>query len=933
MANTYLPGQRWISDGEPDLGLGSVQRVSARTVTVAFPASGETREYGLDQTPLRRARFREGDTVRTREGASLLVLAVAERDGLLVYLGKDGELPETGLGDRLGFSGPRQRLLAGDGQPPAAFNLRCAALAHQHRRRKSRVRGFIGGRIELHPHQLYVAAQVTSRLLPRVLLADEVGLGKTIEAGLILHRLLLTGRARRVLVLLPDSLVHQWFLELYRRFNLWFHIFDEDRCRALALETPGANPFLEAQLVICTFSLFAGNPERSGQALAAGWDMLVVDEAHHLGWTAAAASPEYALVERLGRTAEGLLLLTATPEQLGLASHFGRLRLLDPDRFQDLVTFTRQAERFRSVASLAERLLDQQPLSRAERDGLADILQEDPASVSARQGDPDVRGQWLGALLDRHGTGRVMFRNTRATVAGFPARKVRMAALPAAPEVLKALAREFAADLDPGAEAAFRPEFAKDPRLDWLGDLLRVPGGDKILLICRTRAKAEAIAKALQPRIKAKLALFHEGLTLVQRDRNAAWFAEENGARLLLCSEIGSEGRNFQFAHQLVLFDLPLDPDLLEQRIGRLDRIGQSADILVHVPFVTGSGQEVLARWYHEGLDAFRENLSGGRELMEQFQPAILATARTGPAIAELIRAARAAREALKAKLEQGRDRLLELNSFRPRDSAGLVQEIGGQDADPVLESFMLSVFEHFFVEVEELAHRTYQLGSMGVLVETFPGLPSEGLTVTFERRRALAREDLQFLTWDHPLVTGALDLLLGATAGTTCFSRWPDPNTPSLMLEAVFLLECVAPPKLHLDRFLPPTPLRVLLDHQGNDLTRSLSRTQLARQVEPGDGLALLARPGVRQDLLPRLLAQAQAIAERRQPRIVALAREEMAGQLDRELDRLRALARVDGGAGEAELGPMLEHKQALDRHLLEARLRLDALHLIQRG
>src|SRR5262249_47911084 len=138
--------------------------------------------------------------------------------------------------------------------------------------------------------------------------------------------------------------------------------------------------------------------------------------------------------------------------------------------------------------------------------------------------------------------------------------------------------------------------------------------------ICRTQAKVTAIEATLRQQLKnMKAAVFHEGLSLLQRDRNAAWFADKHGAQVLLCSEIGSEGRNFQFAHHLVLFDLPLDPEILEQGIGRLDRIGQTSEIQVHVPFVTGTGQEVLARWYHDGLNAFEKNLQGGRELLELF--------------------------------------------------------------------------------------------------------------------------------------------------------------------------------------------------------------------------------------------------------------------------------------------------------------------------
>src|SRR4029077_10615814 len=134
--------------------------------------------------------------------------------------------------------------------------------------------------------------------------------------------------------------------------------------------------------------------------------------------------------------------------------------------------------------------------------------------------------------------------------------------------------------------------------ITWLIDLLRSLDPAKVLLICRTQAKVTAIDAALRQRVQnVKIALFHEGLSLIQRDRNAAWFAERDGARILICSEIGSEGRNFQFSHHLVLFDLPLDPELLEQRIGRLDRIGQKSEIQVHVPYVAGSSHEVLVRW------------------------------------------------------------------------------------------------------------------------------------------------------------------------------------------------------------------------------------------------------------------------------------------------------------------------------------------------
>lgn len=932
---------------EPELGLGEVRAVGPRRVTLTFRASVETREYVAANAPLRRAAFRAGDAISTVEHGALTVDAVEESEGLLYYQCGDLRLCETALTDTLSFNSPSKRLFAGQGDPPAVFDLRVSALGHQHERRKSEVRGFLGGRIDLLPHQLSIASEVTGRLIPRVLLSDEVGLGKTIEASLIVHRLLLTGRAQRVCVVVPESLIHQWFLELLRRFSLWFHIFDEGRCTAIEAGSPGVNPFLENQLVLCEIGLFTRHPLRLQQALDAGWDVLVVDEAHHLHWSPAAASPEYSAIEALGRRTPGLLLLTATPEQLGVASHFARLRLLDPDRFHDLEEFSRESDGYRVVARLAEQLRTGAPLTDGDVTTLAGILDESAAAVrsgvaNAGNGDRTISDAWIDVLLDQHGTGRVMFRNTRATVGGFPSRVPHLYPLTMAPADTtraKALAQEWRAETNPAAATTFRPAFARDPRLDWLVDFLRSSGQEKVLLICHTRRKALAIEAALKERTAAlKMAAFHEGLTIVQRDRGAAWFAEPDGARLLICSEIGSEGRNFQFAHHLVLFDLPLDPSLLEQRIGRLDRIGQAEHVHVHVPYVSGTHQEILARWYQEGLDAFAQNLLGGRELLERFGAGIgeLAGRRSkerGRRALELqpfIDSVREYRTELAVRLEQGRDRLLEWNSFRPETAARLIDEIRRQDEDPALDAFMLSVFDRFFVEVEEVAPRTYRLGSAGVLVDDFPGLPSDGLTVTCDRRRALIREEMQFLTWDHPLVSGALDLLLGSEHGNCAFAQWPD-ATPALYLEAVYMLECIAPSRFHVDRFLPPTPLRVIVDHRGQSASETVLPTAFAATA--GDGRMLLERPEIRDTLLPRLLERTRQLVDVQAAAVVAEASAAMTARLQRETSRLRDLQKVNRTVRNEEIESLLQEREALDGHIGSARLRLDALRVIHRG
>ena len=610
-------GQRWISESEPELGLGIIESVEKHQVRLAFKAANEIRLYAPSNAPIKRVEFREGDTIYTQADAPVVIERVREDNGLLTYIAGNTEVPEALVADSTSFSKPEDRLIGGQIDPTNCFTLRYEAMQHQHSMRKSKVAGVAGARIDLIPHQLYIASRVANRHAPRVLLADEVGLGKTIEACLIMHRLHLTGRAERMLIILPESLVHQWFVELLRRFNLWFTLLSQERCNDVTTEDPETNPFLEEQLVICSIGSLLENEHLARCAILTKWDMLVVDEAHHLEWTPESASPGYQLVEALAQQSHGLLLLTATPEQLGADGHFARLRLLDPDRYQDLETFKAEQAEYEQIAAVARKMASGSKLSRKDKDFLRSVFKEfTDKEFNDHLKEPD---QLLDELVDRHGTGRVIFRNTRDFLNGFPKRKALPQALNQSKtlsrEVLQArLLREF--DMETGSEdSADQTEplnYDHGPRIKWLAKLLRKLGDEKVLLICRTREKVQAIYDALVKELNVKAAVFHEGLTLLQRDRNAAWFAETEGAQILLCSEIGSEGRNFQFAHHLVLFDLPLNPELLEQRIGRLDRIGQTDTIKVHLPYLKHSCTELLMRWHHEGLNDVEHSLKGG---------------------------------------------------------------------------------------------------------------------------------------------------------------------------------------------------------------------------------------------------------------------------------------------------------------------------------
>jgi len=932
----FFPNQRYTSKGEPELGVGILTEAGSRQVQIHFPLSDKTRRYALESAPLRRVVFKPGDTIVDTQSRPLLVRQVEMEGDLYMYYGKDRKLSEADLGDVTVRHDVDDRLFTGDVDAPEAFTLRRETLQLDYRRRLSAVNGFVGGRIDLIPHQLYIAHEVSSRYAPRVLLSDQVGLGKTIEACLILHRLLLSGRISRVIILVPESLVHQWFVEMLRRFNLWFNIFDEERCASLDEGAPDDNPFLDNQLILCSTEFLAGSTKRAQQAIASSWDMLVVDEAHHLEWSIDMVSPEYQVVEQLSRVAKGLLLLTATPEQLGVESHFARLRLLDPNRYVNFDDFTQESSDHSAVANIVEKLYQGKTLLARETKLLTTIFSAERIQSLASGGDV-AKDKLIEDLLDQHGPGRVLFRNTRSAMSGFPTRKAHLVPLAATddPKLIQRLTKEFTRDMEPGeTPTRLSYNFTEDPRVQWLLTLLQEISPAKVLLICKSTEKVLALEKVLEKRLK--VGVFHEDLTIVQRDRNAAWFSEDEGAQLLLCSEIGSEGRNFQFAHQLVLFDLPLHPELLEQRIGRLDRIGQTEDIHIYVPYLIHSPQQMLVRWFHEGLNAFEENLEGGNEYSKLFSDRLLtlihshALADDSPELDALIAETSLFRTSLQTKLANGRDRLLEMNSFRPAVANKLVEQIQAEDGDASLENYLTDVFAHFEVEMEDLAPRTYFLQPGSEIAEAFPSVPREGISVTFDRKRALSRDDISFLSWDHPMVTGAIDLVLSSGTGSASFGVLRGTRNTGILLELLFVLETSGPGSIDIDRFLPHTPLRIVVDHTGKGVTANYPAEMLDQNITRASMDQLLDNETLMDTILPRMIAHATGIAEQQSAQKRADGLQRMNLTLNHEIDRLRNLQKKNNNIRPEEIQTALQEQITLATLIRDARVRMDAIQLI---
>jgi ATP-dependent helicase HepA len=951
-AISFQPGQRWVSNTESELGLGVVLEVANRRVKISFPAADETRTYAVDIAPLSRVRYEVDQQISTIDGDKILIAEVEEHNGCLMYLGTDESaqfqvVPENQLNSFVQFSKPQERLFAGQIDKNRAFELRMDTLRYYKQLQQSPVSGLLGPRIQLLPHQLYIANETASRNAPRVLLADEVGLGKTIEAGLIIHQQLITGRAKRILIALPDSLVHQWLVEMLRRFNLFFTILDEERCVAL-VESGTENPFESAQLVICTLSFLSEQTERLEQAFAADWDLLVVDEAHHLEWSEKQVSPAYTAIETLSQKARGLLLLTATPEQLGIEGHFARLRLLDPARYFDITLFREEEARYAPINTLVQQLLADDGLQQISAEevqkeltgflGTAAVKELNIELADKDTNIEETRNRLIRELLDRHGTGRVLFRNTRASIQGFPTRELQAHPL---------LAPDLPANLDApeldSIEAQFKPELLlgeewlqTDPRVTWLIDFLEQQRGNKILVICARAETALELEQHLNLKHGVQSAVFHEGLSLVARDRAAAYFADdEQAAQVLVCSEIGSEGRNFQFVNQLVLFDLPLDPDLLEQRIGRLDRIGQLHDILLHVPYYQHSAQEVLMRWYHEGINAFESTCAIGHAQLREFKEPLkscLLDPQDQEKTNDLIQKTRDSSEALINQLQNGRDRLLELNSCDSDRAELIVEDMHEQEQRHALSAYMEKVFDQFGVDQEHHSATSVILRpGEHMLGHSFPSLPEDGITATYKRDVALSREEFQYLTWEHPMVTGAMDMVLSGEFGNTafCTMKLPPFKAGTILLEAIFTMSCQAPAALQLHRYLPLTTVRIVVDSKKNDLSNILTEkhfNKLGQKVRRHSAQDFVRHTRAQ---IIAMIEQAEQLAAKQEKSIVDEANQQMQSLQKSELQRLKALAEINPNIRQDEIEHLEAETAELHDFLELAHIKLEAIRL----
>jgi ATP-dependent helicase HepA len=722
----------------PELGIGRIVSMEGRTLLVEFPRSGKTLRLAHNTDALIAIELSRGRPIRLTQTGEESSITDRFEDG--TFRLANGRVVRAGELWPLPFERPLlERLAAGDVDEGRALLVRLKCLQFLSTRQANGLGSFLGGRVRLFPHQLHVAERATAADPVRWLLADEVGLGKTIEACLILNRLVHAGKIERCVVVAPQSLTVQWLGELWRKYHQVFTLLDSDRLGDVARDFgPDFNPFDVHRRVVIALEMLVERPHLTRQAELAGIDLLVVDEAQRLRRPPGhPGDPNWRAVAPIAGLGRHVLLLSATPLEDDAHGFFRLLQLLRPEEFPGDDFELRMS---RGI-----------PLP--------------PCTSSTRRVD-------IGGLPGRVGL-------VHSTGVPAPARSEAERIVRSAPAA-HAVAVRHKVDrlqrlLSSGAalSTVLAPEEhalgglaqstdARDPRIEWL--VTNAPAWraakEKTLVFVAHQETLEMVRTALSHRLQLATGVFHEGLSVARRDTEVARFREADGPSLLVSTESGGEGRNFEFCRRLVLFDLPWKPTVVEQRIGRLDRIGRRDPVeIVYFRPDTGIAADVVR--LYEAIGLFREPLAGLEPQLAHIEGALAEIAAnpdgtlTDETLERLIADARAAR----TRIQEAAYQQLHRDPYRAEMAEQLLSRVPA-DLDTVVEDAVIAACLQLGFKVDRLRGRrkfAIEFGNEAV-VDSLPGVPGGSTFVgTFDREEAVQDELIDFFASGHSLVEGLL--------------------------------------------------------------------------------------------------------------------------------------------------------------------------------
>jgi ERCC4-related helicase len=801
-----------------------------------------------------------------------LVPGLARPTWNVQFLGHAANIPESSLRPAV-IKDPIELFRNGRIGRASDFNLKSVAADLWNQHLHNVLVSLDHARVDLKPHQVGVVHRVISNYPHRFMLCDEVGLGKTIEAAMIIKELKARKHTKRILILVPSSLQIQWQFELKTKFNETFAIFNRDTVKYLK-DHGETHPWTTADQVIVSHSWASYDKKRRDEITSVDWDLIIVDEAHH------AREQKYGskvsrtnlyrlvndLVARPQHNRRAALFLTATPMQLQRHELYSLVEMLDPILFSSEEDFVLHIENLSGLSGLVDRLrVNGLPMGSEEIERVAGEMTAytgssiDEAMAELHDGDMESVVRWLEQT---HRLSEVLIRNRRSKVGEFmPRQAFRWKVTPTSLEkdiykrlqvVLRegyALAElqnkneigflmstfqrlatssnrallqslrnrkakllsqartgtitdvdvEEAFEADDTAESvtdriAVGAELDVSSMIDLIILLERVqtdskamklseeldklfeddPGG-KVLIFTQFR-ETQAMLKEVLGRSGWNVHLFHGQLGVEQKDEVVNRFKRGTGPQVLISTEAGGEGRNLQFCHLLVNYDLPWNPMKVEQRIGRVDRIGQDHPVSVFNLYVEGTIEERVLDVLEHRIRLFTEAIGGLEPIVGEIEADIRKALRlAGDAQdrhleALAIRAQRQVEDARRADRQMA-DLILDGKSYGAaiaRTARQADEVVTPEHYEEFLKGLLASVNTYLKGPDQ---YGVYQIQLHSPATVEWPELVEgrDRRRVCFDPRKNVDSEMVEYMGFGHPLIDALVENRV---------ERWPEGNS-----------------------------------------------------------------------------------------------------------------------------------------------------------
>jgi ATP-dependent helicase HepA len=844
----FCVGMKVLNIYDPNLGIGSIDTIPQPHVAlVHFSNSPEPINFSLKAGVIRRVYLRTTDTCKriVEEGSTTI------RAYRLVE-NEEGELRSyeflTSTGQSLLLREDEVSVLQGGFTPDPVenlANLRGGRPGRFYARLKflkvieqihSEARGLvsiISARLKPYPHQAFVAATVLRDFRRRYMLADEVGLGKTIEAGLILQSLILTGKVSRVLIVAPGTIVQQWLCEMYIKFGRTvFTFLTADRLKTLG------ESWTKENLVICPTYLLEQSKSLRRQMRQSEWDIIIVDEVHRLIQN----TDVYKTLCHVSKKVENLLLLSATPVEGSHQNFLQLLKLLDPPLFGAL-TPKEFADRSALQSEISDLLIstEAEPTDEWLLNRWREVLPGDETVARLTEeikSDPTKAKELCHYIEDYYRLHRRILRNRRQSdFVTFPERSLEIhkmnsttaekslytelellfqiyaqdpsedilrwshflcLASSASPQILSKFicARldaigmddptQVSVNLEGILESALRFSWAEmtdeqdqlkrcleraryvgqgprdehQARYRWLLEFLEQNEEEeeplpKFILFTHFPLTAAHLTQDLREEYgDDSIAEFHDGLSPDERDREAVRFAKDPLCTLMISDELGGEGRNFQFARAIIHYDLPWEIFQLEQRIGRLDRLGREATVVSHVPIYENWVDEGLVAIYDQAIKIFKES-AGGIEFIfnDVLRSSITAAVEGGSE--KMIEAIPKIKETVfKEREDVSHQMFFDRSSYSPDDYPEFEEILDLEVSSDDLQQTFCRWAKKLGAFVSDQGNLV-KVGTRNVTYPLQGPIRADILYKgTFDRSTAVKEENLDFFSIGHPLVS-----------------------------------------------------------------------------------------------------------------------------------------------------------------------------------